>query len=136
MPEEQITALPPEIRSMVMASATTFMSAGGANPGIMPTNVGMPMMGEIAMNMPQMSMMNGMNGDMSGMQMGAQMPDNGSGGTGIPVQLQQDPGGGDGFGGPSAAMMGMMGGDYGMQVTQLFYFTVCPNLNPMSRIQL
>ena len=116
MPEEQITSLPPEIRSMVMASATTFMSAGGGNPGIMPTNVGMPMMGEMAMNMPPMGIMNGMNGDMSGMQMGVPMQDNGSTGTGMPGQIPQDPGAGDGFGVPSAAMMGMMGADYGMQV--------------------
>jgi pre-mRNA 3'-end-processing factor FIP1 len=103
MPEEQLAALPPEIRSMVMASATTFMTNGGANPAMMPQNVGMPMMGEMGMNMPQMSMMN----DINGMQMGMQEVT----APGVQGQLSQDSG--EGFGGQ---MMGMMGGEYGMQV--------------------
>lgn len=106
MPEEQLAALPPEIRSMVMASATTYMTNGGPNPGMMPQNVGMPMMNDMGMNMPQMGMMNGMNGDMNSMGMGMQ-----EGGAGIPGQIPQDSG--EGFNG---GMMGIMGGEYGMQV--------------------
>ncbi|OBZ78859.1 Pre-mRNA polyadenylation factor fip1 [Grifola frondosa] len=43
MPEEQLTALPPEIRTMVMAGATAMMASGGAGPsgpGMLPPGAG------------------------------------------------------------------------------------------------
>ena len=119
MPEEQVTALPPEIRSVVMASAANYMS-NGANPAMMAPNpgMGMPMMGDMGMNMPQMNMMNAMNAaDMSGMQMGMPMQDN----TIVPGHMPQEHVAGDGFPGNQAAMMGMAGGEYVMQVGLLRY---------------
>ncbi|OCH95726.1 hypothetical protein OBBRIDRAFT_787932 [Obba rivulosa] len=84
MPEEQLTALPPEIRTMVMAGATAMMANGGANgAGMIPPGMnGNAMMSQM-MNMggmmnpmmqdmgPGVGMGMGMNGEMmSGMQMG------------------------------------------------------------------
>jgi hypothetical protein len=67
----------------------------------------------MGMNMPAMGMMNGMNGDMSGIQMA--MQDGGAGGAG---QMSQE-GNAEAFGGP--AMMSMMtGGDYSMQVRGIY----------------
>ena len=120
MPEEQVTALPPEIRSMVMASATNYMN-NGTNPAMMGQNpgMGMPMMGDMGMNMPQMNMMNAMNPtDMSGMQMGMPMQDN----TMVQGHMPQEHVAGDGFPGNQAAMMGMAGGEFAMQVGLLRYF--------------
>lgn len=113
MPEEQVTALPPEIRSMVMASAANYMN-NGTNPAMMGQNpgMGMPMMGDMGMNMPQMNMMNAMNPtDMSGMQMGMPMQDN----TMVQGHMPQEHVAGDGFPGNQAAMMGMTGGEFAMQ---------------------
>ncbi|KAF9787307.1 hypothetical protein BJ322DRAFT_715569 [Thelephora terrestris] len=113
MPEEQVTALPAEIRSVVMASAANYMN-NGANPAMMAQNpgMGMPMMGDMGMNMPQMSMMNAMNpADMSGMQMGMPMQDN----TIVQGHMPQEHVAGDGFPGSQAAMMGMAGGEFAMQ---------------------
>jgi pre-mRNA 3'-end-processing factor FIP1 len=127
MPEDQLSALPPEVRQMVMTGATTMMSAG-PNP-MMGPGVGMnPMMdmsGMGPMNMGPMGM--GMNGDMQmQMQAGGPMMQDGpipvpggpAGSNGTPEQAVQM-GMPDGFGpgGPGAAMMGMnMGSDFGMQV--------------------
>ncbi|EMD42254.1 hypothetical protein CERSUDRAFT_110784 [Gelatoporia subvermispora B] len=84
MPEEQLTALPPEIRTMVMAGATAMMANGGANgAGMIPPGMnGNAMMSQM-MNMggmmnpmmqemgPGVGMGMGMNGEMMpGMQMG------------------------------------------------------------------
>ena len=128
---------------MVMTGATAMMSAGGPNPGMMGTGVGLNQMMDIAGMMGPMGMP--MNGDM-GMQMqpvapmmdGRQMgmvegraimgvqeggPVQGPGGSGTPEQtVPVGMGGpmiGDNFGGgnPAQAMMGMnMGGDFGLQV--------------------
>jgi pre-mRNA 3'-end-processing factor FIP1 len=130
MPEDQLSALPPEVRQMVMTGATAMMSTGGPNP-MMGPGVGMnPMMdmsGMGPMNMGAMGM--GMNGDMQmQMQPGGPMMQDGSipvsvpggpvGSNGTPEQaVQMGMPDGYGPGGPGAAMMGMnMGGDYGMQV--------------------
>ncbi|KAF9650065.1 Fip1-domain-containing protein [Thelephora ganbajun] len=120
MPEEQVAALPPEIRSVVMASATNYMN-NAANPAMMAQNpgMGMQMMGDMGMNMPQMNMMNPINpADMSGMQMGMPMQDN----TIVPGHMPQEHVAGDGFPGSQAAMMGMAGGEFAMQVGLLRYF--------------
>jgi len=126
MPEEQVIALPPEIRSVVMASATNYMN-NGANPAMMAPNpgMGMPMMGDMGMNMPQMNMMNAMNAaDMSGMQMGMPMQDN----TIVPGHMPQEHVAGDGFPGNQAAMMSMAGGEFVMQVGLLRYLP--PHMYP------
>lgn len=121
MPEDQLIALPPELRTMVMTGANAMMNT--ASQGMMGPSVGMnPMMempGMGPMNMGPMGM--GMNGDM-GMQMqpgGPLMPDgpvsgqgpvgqNGTPEQGVQMGMQ------DGFG---PGMMGM-GGDFGMQQEQ------------------
>jgi pre-mRNA 3'-end-processing factor FIP1 len=122
MPEDQLSALPIEVRQMVMTGATAMMSGGGPNPGMMGPGVGMnPMMDMSGMN--AMNMM-GMNGDM-GMQMqtGGPMMQEGPGpvqGSGATPEQGVHMGMQDGFGpgGPGPGMMGMgMGGDFGMQVT-------------------
>ncbi|PCH34282.1 hypothetical protein WOLCODRAFT_135605 [Wolfiporia cocos MD-104 SS10] len=112
MPEEQLTALPPEIRTMVMASATAMMAGGGAGngPGMMPPGGGMNMNGNPMLN--QMMNMNPMMGPMmqdmgmgvgTGMDMGMGM---GGGGPGM-----QMPGGGAmGGAGPGPGMMQDGGG--------------------------
>ncbi|KAH7915681.1 hypothetical protein BJ138DRAFT_1122388 [Hygrophoropsis aurantiaca] len=125
MPEDQLTALPPELRTMVMTGANAMMANGGPNPNMMGAGVGMnPMMdmsGMAGMNMGPMGMP--MNGDM-GMQMqpgGAIMQDgsgavpvgtNGTPEQGVQMGMQD----GYGVGGPGPAMIGMgMGNDFGMQ---------------------
>ncbi|KAJ8582086.1 Fip1-domain-containing protein [Rhizopogon salebrosus TDB-379] len=118
MPEDQLIALPPELRTMVVTGANAMMNTTGQ--GMMGPSVGMnPMMempGMGPMNMVPMGM--GMNGDM-GMQMqqgGPLMQDgpvpgqvpvgqNGTPEQGVQMGMQ------DGFG---PGMMGM-GGDFGMQ---------------------
>jgi pre-mRNA 3'-end-processing factor FIP1 len=127
MPEDQLNALPIEVRQMVMTGTTAMMAGAGTNPAMMAGGVGMnPMMdmsGMNAMNMGAMGM--GMNGDM-GMQMqpgGPMMQD--APGQGQSVVAAGTPEQGvqmaipDGFGPgvPAAGMMGMgMAGDFGMQV--------------------
>lgn len=126
MPEEQLTALPPDIRQMVMTGATAAMMNNTPNPGMMAPGVMMDMGMINSMNM-------GMNGDMGmnqqmmpvdqrGMMIQDGVPSGPMGGTGAPEQVG---GGGipvgmmqDGFapGGP----MGMgMPGDYSMQVSSI-----------------
>ena len=59
MPEDQMTGLPPEIRTMVMAGATTMMNQAGPG-GMIPPGTGMNMNNNI-MNMMDMNpMMNPM----------------------------------------------------------------------------
>jgi pre-mRNA 3'-end-processing factor FIP1 len=79
MPEEQLIALPPEVRTMVMTGANAMMNNAAANSGMMGSGVmmDMSMMGPMGM---------GMNGDMNmgGPLMQGMMPDN--------TQVQQQPG--------------------------------------------
>ncbi|KAJ8515418.1 hypothetical protein ONZ45_g7140 [Pleurotus djamor] len=130
MPEDQLTALPPEVRQMVMTGATTLMNNGGPNANMMG---GMNPMMDMAMMNP---MAMGMNGDM-GMQMqgggpmmdGTQMSGMMAEGGG-PGQAAQNAGadqgssvgvsvpgmgnqmmGNEGF--PNGPVPNMMGGDFG-----------------------
>jgi len=121
MPEDQLSALPPELRTMVMAGATAMMNNGAANANMMGgMNPMMDMSGMGGMNMGPMGM--GMNGDM-GMQMqqGGSMMQEGQGqgpGTGATPEQGVQMGMQDGYGpgGPGPGMMGMaIGGDFGMQ---------------------
>lgn len=108
MPEDQLSALPAEIRTMVVAGA--MMTNGGAGPnggGMMQPGTGMNMngamlnqiMGMNGMMNPMMDMGVGMNGDM-GMGMGAAGPGMpmGSGMGGGPGPGMMQDGGGPGMG--------------------------------------
>jgi pre-mRNA 3'-end-processing factor FIP1 len=125
MPEDQLIALPPEVRTMVMTGANAMMNNAAANSGMMGSGVmmDMSMMGPMGM---------GMNGDinMGGPLMQGMMPDNTQvqqSGIGI-VPANSTPeqvGNGigmmqDGFnpGAGSGNMMNIgMGGDFVIQVT-------------------
>ncbi|KAI5998051.1 hypothetical protein EDD15DRAFT_2243261 [Pisolithus albus] len=124
MTEDQLTALPPELRTMVMTGANAMMNQS-SNANMMGANVGMnPMMDMSGMGPINIPMGMGMNGDLAmQMQAGGPMMQEGPGpvvtnGTpeqGVQMGMQ------DGFGGgaPGPGMMGMgMGGDYGMQQEQ------------------
>ncbi|KAI8990654.1 hypothetical protein BD414DRAFT_535932 [Trametes punicea] len=132
MPEDQLLALPPEVRAMVMAGATAVMANGGAGApggaGMIPPGAGMnmnggPMMNQI-MNMgPMMNPMMDMGVNMGDMGM-MQDPSAGPAGTGGagPQGGAQGPQDGqvgmgmDGFGpGGGTPGPGMMGMDFGMQ---------------------
>jgi pre-mRNA 3'-end-processing factor FIP1 len=141
MPEDQLTALPPEVRQMVMTGATTMMSASGPSP-MVGMNPMMDMSAMGAMNPMSMGPMGmGMNGDM-GMQMqpgGPMMQDVPLPGSGIPGGPSAAPDQGvqmgmlDGFGpgGPGGpGMMGMgMGGEFGMQVRLRFlHLDLCSHM--------
>ncbi|EEB98991.1 hypothetical protein MPER_01402 [Moniliophthora perniciosa FA553] len=108
MQEDQLTALPPEVRQMVMTGTSAMMNqmnqinqavagAGnngmgdmGMNPGMMPPGMMMDMSGNMGMmNHPMAGM--GMNGDMGMGQMGGAMPMDGQAQGGMP---------GGGMGGP------------------------------------
>jgi pre-mRNA 3'-end-processing factor FIP1 len=126
MPEDQLSALPPELRTMVMTGATAMMNNGAANPNMMGgMNPMLDMSGMGGMNMGPMGM--GMNGDMSmQMQPSGPMMQEGPGqgpGTGTTPEQVVQIGMQDGYGppgGPGPGMMGMgIGGDFSMQV--------CPN---------
>ncbi|KZT08777.1 Fip1-domain-containing protein [Laetiporus sulphureus 93-53] len=113
MPEEQLTALPPEIRTMVVAGATAMMASGGAGPnggGMMAPGAGMNMNGSALMNqmMNMGSMMNPMMQDM-GMGVGGGMGMNGEMGMGMggpgPGMQMSAGGQGMGGGGPGQGMM-------------------------------
>ncbi|ESK96259.1 pre-mrna polyadenylation factor fip1 [Moniliophthora roreri MCA 2997] len=124
MQEDQLTALPPEVRQMVMTGTSAMMNqmnqinqavagAGnngmgdmGMNPAMMPPGMMMDMSGNMGMmNHPMAGM--GMNGDMGMGQMGGGMPMDGQAQGGMP---------GGGMGGPvpgsatpeQVAGMGMM----------------------------
>ncbi len=102
MPEEQVTALPPEVRQMVMTGTNAMLSNNGPNPAMM---MDMGMMNPMAMGMtPDMSMMQGMMPDGQGQG----IP--GANGTPEPMMQEGYAGGGPGM---------MMGSDYGMQVREL-----------------
>lgn len=118
MPEDQLIALPPDIRTMVMTGANAMMNNAGANANMMPM-MDMSMMGPMGM---------GMNGEM-GMgnpMMQGMMPDGGQAQQGVGVGVlptnapsEQVNGVGmmqDGFNPGATGMMNMgMGGEY-MQV--------------------
>ncbi|KAH9950942.1 hypothetical protein B0H21DRAFT_720495, partial [Amylocystis lapponica] len=111
MPEEQLTALPSEIRSMVMAGATAMMANGGAGPsgpGMLAPGGGMNMNGGAMMNqmMNMGQMMNPMMHDMSGV-----------GGMDMNGGLQMSMGGpGMQMGGPSGPGMMQDGSGQGVPV--------------------
>jgi len=129
MPEDQLSALPPDLRTMVMTGANAMMNSNsGAN--MMGPNVGMnPMMDMSGIGAMNMSLGLGMNGDL-GLQLqggGPMMQDgpgpgpvgpvvaNGTSEQGVQLSMQDGFGGGPG--GPG--MMGMgMNADYGMQQEQ------------------
>ncbi|CDO73408.1 hypothetical protein BN946_scf185013.g42 [Trametes cinnabarina] len=128
MPEDQLVALPPEVRTMVMAGATAVMANGGGGPGgggMIPPGAGMNMNGGMMNQMMNMGpMMNpmmdmGVNmGDMGMMQDPSAGGPSGAGpqGGGQGPQDGQVGMGMDGFGpGGGASGPGMMGMDFGMQ---------------------
>lgn len=149
MSEDQLAALPPELRTMAIAGSAAMMNGGG-HGGMMPTGGmnmnGNPMMGQM-MNMPMMNpaMMQEMGMAMSdmgmgmggpgmqmgggpGMQMGMMQGDGPGAQAGSAGQSAQDGGMGmgDGFvpggGGPGQGQgQGMMGmgGDFNIQVRSL-----------------
>ncbi|KAK7063894.1 hypothetical protein R3P38DRAFT_3382625 [Favolaschia claudopus] len=121
MPEDQLTALPPEVRQMVMTGTTAMMNGAG-NPAMM----GQGMMMDMSGMMGPMGM--GMNGDMgmSGpmMQMGGMQDGGGQAQVGVGVGVANGGGNGtpenggggmmqEGFVG-NAGMMGM-GMEYSSQ---------------------
>ncbi|KIJ53592.1 hypothetical protein M422DRAFT_25436 [Sphaerobolus stellatus SS14] len=113
MPEDQIAALPPDVRAMVMTGATQLMSGGGmpGGPGMMGVGVGGP--GGMMQDMGMMGMMNG--GDVQAMQAAGMMQGGMSDGDVMGMQgMSQDGYQGAGPGGPSGPMMGM-GQEFGMQ---------------------
>jgi len=144
MPEDQLIALPPEVRTMVMTGANAMMNNAAANSSMMGSGVmmDMSMMGPMAM---------GMNGDMNmgGPLMQGMMPDNtqvqqsGVGivpGNGTPehvgngIGMMQD-GFNPGAGGGNMMNIGM-GGDFVMQeqnITQQMYPVMeAQNVAPVS----
>ena len=118
MPEDQLTQLPPELRTMVMTGATAMMANGGApmmQSGMNPMMA--PEMGNMSMG-PQMMdpMMAGMGGEMGmdgvGVGVGVGAPQQGQGGP-MPDQMGA---GVEGFV-PQAGMgVGMGMPEYGIQV--------------------
>ena len=137
MSEDQLIALPPEVRAMVMAGATTVMAGGGGGGGggMMPPGAGMNMNGGPMMN--QMMNMGGMMNPMMEMGVGmgdmGMMQEGGGGGGGGPQggaqgapegQVGMGMGVGEGFGpgggAPGQGMMGMgMNPEFGMQVSRV-----------------
>ncbi|KAI9066452.1 hypothetical protein FKP32DRAFT_1684398 [Trametes sanguinea] len=127
MPEDQLVALPPEVRTMVMAGATAVMAnGGGGGPGgggMIPPGAGMNMNGGM---MNQMMNMGPMMNPMMDMGMGdmGMMQDPSAGGPAGPGPQGAGQGpqdgqvgmGMDGFGpGGATPGPGMMGMEYGMQ---------------------
>jgi len=125
MPEDQLTALPPEVRTMVMTGTTAMMNQT-ANGAMMGPGVMMDMSGMMGMGMGM-----GMGGDMGMGGAMMQMPD-GQGGVVTNGASEQVAGNvammQDGFNGGQAQNMmalGMGGAEYGMQVdgqTSILYF--------------
>jgi hypothetical protein len=105
MPEEQLTALPPDVRQMVIASANTVMSGGG-----MPNGNMMQGMQGVQGNVPKMQGMNPMMHDMNGMMgnMGMNGPMGQMGGHMGPMSMNGMPGGQMGQMG-QVGQMGQMG---------------------------
>ena len=131
--EDQLLALPQDVRNMVMAGATTVMAGGGGGPGaggMMQMNGG-PMMNQM-MNMgPMMNPMMEMGmGDMAMMQDGGGGGPQG-GGQGNPEGQvgmgMVGEGFGPGGGGGGQGMMGMgMNPEFAMQVSFIYpHVSVC-----------
>lgn len=133
MPEDQVTALPPEVRQMVMTGTTAMMNgANNPNPGMMAPGHGvmMDMSGMMPMGMPMNGDMGNMgNMNMGGPMMGGMMQDGPQGqmGQGAHPQQVQVHGNGtpeqggmmqDAYGaGPGQGMMNMgIGGEFAIQV--------------------
>ncbi|KAF9535735.1 hypothetical protein CPB83DRAFT_865903 [Crepidotus variabilis] len=127
MPEDQLMALPPEVRTMVMQGTATMMNnagnAGMMGPGVMMDMSGMMGMGGMGMSGDMAAAMGGgmMQGIMSG-DGGIQGQQPGGVAGGVPVQGQEQVGmmqDGSGFGPGQAGGQGMMnmgmGGDFVMQ---------------------
>jgi len=121
MPEDQLIALPPEVRTMVMTGANAMMNNATANTGMMPGvmmdmsgmmgPMGMGMGGDMGMGNPMMQGMMGADGGQG------QQPGIGINGTPEHVNgvgMMQE-----GFN-PAAGAAGMMnmgmGGEFNMQV--------------------
>ncbi|ETW86791.1 hypothetical protein HETIRDRAFT_456671 [Heterobasidion irregulare TC 32-1] len=121
MPEDQLTQLPPEIRTMVMAGSTAMMANGGGGQ-MMPGMNGMMGPGDMSMQGMMGPMMVGMGGDMG-------MVD----GSGQVQNPQQEQVMGEGYpqGGPPGGMnmngMGM-GPEYGMQDPNAMQAQMYPNM--------
>lgn len=132
MQEDQLNALPPEVRTMVMTGATAMMNNGGPNPGMMPM-MDMTMMGPMGMGMGMNSDM-GMGGQMMPVDGRAMMQDNQVQQSGVGMSMgngtpEQQVGNGIGMmqdnfnnqGNPG--MMGLsISGDFGLQVGSLGLF--------------
>lgn len=119
MPEEQIAALPPEVRAMVMTGATSIMSGGPlphGGPPMMGVGVGGP--GPMMHDMGMMGVMTG--GDVQAMQAAGMMHGGVSDAEVISMQSMQQ----DGFqpGGPlpGPGQMMSIGQEYGMQASCTF----------------
>ena len=118
MPEDQIAALPPEVRAMVMTGATSLMS-GGALPHGPPQLMGVGVGGPGPMMHPhphEMGMMGVMNA--GEMQQGpGMMQGPGQEGDGMGLQGMQQ----EGFqqNGPGPGQMMGMSQEFGMQVRSL-----------------
>ncbi|KAA1471425.1 hypothetical protein DENSPDRAFT_865147 [Dentipellis sp. KUC8613] len=118
MPEDQLTQLPPEIRTMVLTGATAMMSNGGGGQMMPGMNVnGMMGPGDMGMQPMMGPMMVGMGGDMG---MDGAGPQGVGVGVGVGVQQNAPPDQnmgqnmGEGFGPQPGMGMGMPS-DYGMQ---------------------
>jgi pre-mRNA 3'-end-processing factor FIP1 len=117
MPEDQITALPPEVRAMVMTGATSLMSSGAmphGAPQMMGVGVGGPGPMMHPHEMGLMGVMNGGDMQQAASMMQGPLPEGdvmGIQGLGQEGFQQNVPGPGQ--------MMGM-GQEYGMQVNPTF----------------
>ncbi|KAJ7594303.1 hypothetical protein C8J56DRAFT_926421 [Mycena floridula] len=105
MNEDQVTALPPEVRQMVMTGTSAMMN-NGANGGMMPSGVMMDMSGMMPMGM-------GMNGEMGMMPL---MGDGVGPGSGTPEQGMLP----DSYGAMN------MSGEYSMQEQQQMFDAPTP----------
>ena len=128
MPEDQLTALPPEVRTMVMTGTTAMMNQT-ANGGMMGPGVMMDMSGMMGMGMGM-----GLGGDMG---MGGAMMQMQDGQAGVVTNGTSEQVAGnvammqDGFNGgqaPNMMNMGMGGAEYGMQVDGRLRSSVPPHL--------
>ncbi|KAF9469609.1 hypothetical protein BDZ94DRAFT_1206249 [Collybia nuda] len=138
MPEDQLSALPPEVRQMVMTGTTAMMNGGGPNAGMMPMMDMSGMMGPMGMGMGMGDM--GMGNPMmqAGMMQDASQVQQGGVGVGVGSGTPEQVGGNvammqDGFNGqPGGGMMnmGMAGGDYGMQDQNAMGQQMYPTMEP------
>lgn len=111
MPEDQVTALPPEVRQMVMTGTTAMMN-NSANSGIMAPGV--------MMDMSSMMQM-GINADMN--MGGSMMPVDGRGMMMNDGAQAQQAGNGTPEQGIMSESYAMMSGEYPMQVCSFDLFS-------------